>query len=175
MKKLRLVDWVYRSAIACCLWLLIGCNSADIPQTTTVQVQRVVSGQTLEVKIDRAITKVRLIGIDAPDLDQKPWGIAAKQQLAELVNPANKIQLEIESDRDPYNRILAYVWQNDTLVNEQLVKQGYVLANTQFPHKYSRRLLDAQAYARIMGYGIWNPQQPMGLTPAEFRSYNKSE
>ncbi|NEO50538.1 MAG: thermonuclease family protein, partial [Moorea sp. SIO4A3] len=30
----------------------------------------------------------------------------------------------------------------------------------------------AQEYARIMGYGIWNPDQPLRLTPAEFRRQN---
>jgi micrococcal nuclease len=59
------------------------------------------------------------------------------------------------------------------LLNEQLVKEGYVLAAPRSPNKkYDSRIARAQEYARLMGYGIWNPDQPMRLTPAEFRRQN---
>jgi micrococcal nuclease len=73
-------------------------------------------------------------------------------------------------EKDPSGRWLAYVWYDGVLLNEQLVKEGYVLAVPRSPNKkYDSRLVRAQEYARIMGYGIWNPDQPMRLTPAEFR------
>jgi micrococcal nuclease len=73
-------------------------------------------------------------------------------------------------EKDSTGRWLAYVWHNNVLVNEQLVKEGYVLAAPRSPNnKYDTRIARAQEYARIMGYGIWNPSQPMRLTPAEFR------
>jgi len=39
-----------------------------------------------------------------------------------------------------------------------------------FKTQYSQRLNYAQEYARLMGYGIWNPEKPMRLTPTEFRN-----
>jgi len=56
-----------------------------------------------------------------------------------------------------------------------MVKRGYALAKPRSPNtKYDQRLANAQAWARIMGVGIWDPEQPMGITPTEFRSQNRS-
>ncbi len=168
---------------SCCLLLLVGCQSPNTPVGLTAKVQRVVSGQTLEVLIPSEksplIERVRLIGIAAPDLQQHPWGVAAKEKLEELIGERKGQQLILKSvvlesefeEKDRFGRRLAYLWHDGTLVNEQLVAQGYVLADAYFSGgKYSQRLVRAQEYARLMGYGIWEPKQPMRLTPKEFRS-----
>ena len=162
---------------SCCLMLLFSCNASEVGvQAIAAKVERIVSGQTLEVFIinSDSPTQVRIIGIDAPDLRQSPWGKAAQQRLAALREQS--IQLESEAETpDSFDRLLAHVWHNKSLVSEQLIKEGFVLANTKYPHKYSQRLLDAQEYARIMGYGIWNPQQPMRQTPHQFRSLSTAK
>lgn len=143
------------------------------------QVTRVVSGQTLEVtSIDKRSphpSKVRLVGIDAPDLQQQPWGQAAKQELETTIAAGEPVLLEFDmQDKDAFGRYLAYVWQNGVLLNEKMVKQGYALSVARSPnHKYDRRLERAQAWARLMGQGIWNPAQPMRLTPAQFRQIHQ--
>lgn len=131
---------------------------------------RVVSGQTLEVIGAGEQLRVRLIGIDAPDLKQQPWGEAAKEQLQETIG-SKPVLLEFEVQaRDSYGRQLAYVWQDGVLLNEQMLKQGGGLFVPRSPNqKYDQRLERAQEWARLMGQGIWNPKQPMRLTPAEFR------
>ena len=54
-----------------------------------------------------------------------------------------------------------------------MVKEGWALAKPDFPNtKYMERLIHAQERARIMGLGIWNPDQPMRQTPAQFRRQN---
>jgi micrococcal nuclease len=69
--------------------------------------------------------------------------------------------------------VLAYVWLEGVLLNQQLVEEGYVLAEEQLPNtKYSQTLEHAQLEARLMERGIWNPQQPLRLTPHEFRRQN---
>ncbi|MBE9167748.1 thermonuclease family protein [Pleurocapsales cyanobacterium LEGE 06147] len=175
------MGWIGKVLILGCCLLLFSCQFSHLPSGSTVQVQKIVSGQTIEVVLgERAILpqQVRLVGISAPDLRQHPWGEAAKQRLEQLIRESNTqhslsqtvlLESEIE-EPDRFGRLLAHVWHNGTLVSEQLVKEGYVLAELQYPHKYSQRLQYAQEYARLMGYGIWNPGQPMRLTPAEFRS-----
>jgi micrococcal nuclease len=151
----------------------------------TVQVQRVVSGHTLDVlnptQQPALIERVRLIGVEAPDLKQQPWGEAAKNRLEQILSKPTGQQLALDAvflepdvqEKDSSGRWLAYVWHNGVLLNEQLIKQGYVLAAPRLPNrKYDSRFARAQEYARIMGYGIWNPDQPMRLTPAEFRRQN---
>ena len=55
----------------CCLFLISGCQKAPQPNGVTVQAE-VVSGQALEVTgvgdQPTLIQRVRLIGIEAPDL-----------------------------------------------------------------------------------------------------------
>ncbi len=169
---------------------LIGLGGCDFPTSKTeitAQVQRVVSGQTIDVLIGEAITveRVRLIGIDAPDLQQDPWGQRGKENLEKLLSEDGKgfafgiVQLEMGvEDKDDFGRRLAYVWRDGRLLNEEIVKMGYALAVTLYPkgsakpshnYKYSQTLNYAQEYARIMGYGIWDTKQPLRTTPAEFR------
>ena len=158
-------------------WAIIGVGCSDtskLPPGETVRVERVVSGQTLEI-IDRTadvpvLQQVRLIGISAPDLDQDPWGSQAQQKLEELCQGQQVLLEWDEKTSDRYDRRLAYAWRDDLLLNEELVKQGYALADSGiYNTKYRQRLEYAQRWARIMGLGIWNPKQPMRLTPTEFR------
>ena len=142
-----------------------------MPQGIEVNVARVVSGQTLEVASSESKTmSVRLIGIDAPDLQQQPWGQAAKQRLEAMIG-TKPVLLEFDvQEQDSFGRRLAYVWQDGVLLNELLVTEGYVLSVERSPNnKYDQRLARAQEWARLMGRLIWNPDSPMRLTPAEFR------
>lgn len=157
-----------------CLIFLVGCQSATTPQGVTVKVEQVVSGQTIEA-IDpqnqsALISRVRLIGVEAPDLQQRPWGEQAKKRLEEAID-SKPVLLEFDVEtKDQYDRQLAYVWQDGVLLNEQLIAEGYALFQSRSLNtKYDERLENAQEYARIMGRGIWNPEKPMRLTPSEFR------
>lgn len=151
--------------------LLQSCQSATMPKGVEVKVTRVVSGQTVEVTgSERSLSRVRLIGIDAPDLQQQPWGQAAKERLEAIaLNQFVLLEFDVQN-QDAFGRRIAYVWQNGVLVNEKLVAEGYVLILPRSPNnKYDQRLERAQEWARLMGRGIWNPQKPMRLTPAQFR------
>lgn len=133
-----------------------------------VQVMRVVSGQTIEVTSTGKALRVRLAGIEAPDIQQQPWGQAAKQQLQSMIGE-KAATIELDEQPDKFGRQWAYVWQNGKLLNEQLLKGGYVLWDGRSHGKYDDRLERAQAWGRIMGRGIWDDKQPMRQTPAEFR------
>lgn len=161
--------------ICCCLILLFGCNAPPEPKNLYLgEVTRVVSGQAVEVILTGTseVVKVRIAGIDAPDWRQSPWGETAKQKLAELVM-SKPIKIEAENlVRDRYNRLQGHLWQDQTLVSQELLKSGCVLVNDRDPHSYSKLLMESQEYARLMGYGIWNPKLAMRYTPSQFRSMN---
>ena len=168
--------------ILACLLLLVSCQSKTTPvdNQPLVKVARVVSGQTLEVlglaEQANLISQVRLIGIEAPDLRQRPWGDAAKDALETMIGGAEqsvKLEFDIQA-KDKFGRTTAYVWKDKMLLNEQLVKQGYALFVGRSPnHQYDQLLDRAQQWARLMGQGIWNTEKPMRLTPAEFRRQNR--
>jgi micrococcal nuclease len=181
LMAVRIGDWVRKIAILACLLLLVSCQGkTQWPNNEAqVKVARVVSGQSLEVlgmdEKPNLISQVRLVGIDAPDLRQRPWGEAAKEQLENLIGGAEQsVTLEFDLEaKDKIGRTLAYVWKNKLLLNEELVKQGNAMFVERSPnHKYDQRLERAQQWARLMGQGIWNPEKPMRLTPSEFRRQN---
>jgi micrococcal nuclease len=171
--------------LALLLCFLLGCQSSQPPKGVTGKIERVISGQTVEWvdpnKQPSVAEKVRLIGIEAPDEQQKPWGPEAKKALEQMLGQMQgdrmvfqSVILELDSESvDRFGRKLAYVWKDGVSINERLVKEGYVLAVPRSPnHKYDQRLAHAQEYARLMGRGIWNPENPLRLTPAEFQRQN---
>ena len=154
--------------------LLVSCQNLNQPSGKMTRVERVVSGQIIEIA-DRSaavpvLEPIRLIGIQAPDIRQKPWGQEARIQLEKLTL-GQEVSLEFDvQEKDRFNRLLAYVWLEGKLINEYMVKEGLALAEPDFPNtKYMERLINAQERARLMGLGIWNPGQPMRQTPAQFR------
>ena len=156
---------------------LVGCQpkaSKPEPIEPQVKIAGVTSGNTLNViGIDsqpNLNSQVRLIGLDAPGQRQQPWGEQSSRRLRELVgDKLVKLEFDLEQT-DKFGRTLAYVWQDEVLLNEQLVKEGHALFVPRSPnHKYDLRLERAQQFARLMGKGIWNPDKPMRLTPTEFR------
>ncbi|MCS6792244.1 MAG: thermonuclease family protein [Oscillatoriaceae bacterium SKYG93] len=178
----RAIALIYQFKKTLFLWLcsfalLFSCAAPIKPQGMTVQVKRVISGQSLQIFNsggDDIPSLVRLIGIDAPDLKQQPWGINAQQRLQQLID-GHPLLLEFDvQQKYCYLQrcfLLAYVWRDDILLNEQLLKEGCVLFSPRSPNtKYNQRFAYAQEWARLMGKGIWNPENPMRQTPAEFRS-----
>jgi micrococcal nuclease len=165
--------WMKTSLIGMCL-LLGSCQSVTIPPVKTpVQVDRAISGNTIELSSKQ---RVRLIGLDAPSWEQKPWGNAAKERLEAIIQQHNhqfSLELEASDTKAADGRQYGYLWQNNLLVNEQLIREGHALAVTKYasPH-YEQQLVQAQSYARLTGVGIWNQEAPMRTSPSDFKAKN---
>jgi micrococcal nuclease len=165
------------------LILLTACQPSPLSPGELVRVSRVVSGQTLEVVsltgTAAATEKVRLVGVNAPAWNQEPWYGDAQKRLESLIGSDRIVLLEADEEKsvetkDGSKFRLAYIWKDKTLLNEQLVAEGYVLAATRSPNlKYDQRLTRAQEQARLSGLGLWNPDHPMRQTPQEFRQQNQ--
>jgi len=151
-------------AILTVVTLLLGCTAKGSSEGKkaeyrSVYVERVPDGDTVEANIQGRVERIRLIGIDAPELDQRPWGKRSKKFLQDLVS-ASGWQLGIEYDvekRDKHDRILAYLWARDgKMINEEIVRSGYAVLFTFPPNvKYADRLTAAQVIARENRLGIW--------------------
>lgn len=118
-------------------------------------VLRVIDGDTIVLTDEN---RVRLIGIDAPEMnsDFDCYAQKAKQRLEELVLN-NKVGLEIDiSQTDKYGRLLRHVWVDEVLTSLVLVEEGWAQVSTYPPDvKYQADFLDAQSRAREKGLGIW--------------------
>ena len=147
-----------------CFSLLSGIHgafSAGVGKVAgnAVQVKKIYDGDTIGVVLDGRFEKIRLIGIDAPELDQRPWGRKAKEYLESLLAVANsRISLEYDIEqRDKYGRILAYIWiQDGRMLNEEMLEKGFAVLFTFPPNvKYVDRLRAAQKKVRENKIGIW--------------------
>lgn len=150
------------------LVLLAGCTLDDpAPEAQAGLVGRavVVDGDTL----DLAGQRVRLFGIDAPEMRQgctdatgKAWacGRWAAQRLAELV--AEGAVTCTPRDRDRYGRIVASCGTAAGDLGAAMVAGGAATAYL----RYSRLYAGLEAIARRNGWGIW---QGGVVAPEEWR------
>jgi micrococcal nuclease len=127
-------------------------SAATRPETCVVG--RVADGDSFSCRDGR---RVRLIGIDAPELAQGESGRRARAALAELAPPGTTVRLERDAaSHDRYGRELAHVWTGSRLVNEAMVLGGWAMLYTVPPNvKYAERLEQAQKQARTAGVGLW--------------------
>jgi micrococcal nuclease len=150
------------------LWLLAACQ-APVSSKQMVTVDRAISGSTVELTLAGQVQKVRLVGVNAPSFNQKPWGAAAKDRLEAIIQEADRkfsLELEPTEPKGTGNYRYGYLWRDNTLVNEQLVREGQGLAATQYVlPKYERQFVRAQAYARLMAVGIWSHDAPLRSNP----------
>jgi len=121
-------------------------------------VEHVVDGDT--IVLDNG-EKVRLIGVDTPETVHpnkgvEHYGIEASEFTENLVEEKNVHLGYDETTRDKYNRLLAYVYLEDgTLLNAEIIKQGYGFAYLNYPFKLSRKFEEYEQQARKNRLGLW--------------------
>jgi micrococcal nuclease len=125
------------------------------------QVIEVNDGDTVTLRLNDKVYRTRLIGIDAPEMGQRPWGGRAKKNLIELMeHTAWTVFVETDVVKyDKYDRLLAYLWTtHDELINERMLLDGYAVLFTIQPNsKYVDRFKKAQRIARENKKEIWGP------------------
>ena len=117
-------------------------------------VAEVVDGDTIRC---RSGLRVRLLGIDAPERDQgEPYRLA-RRALATLAPVGQAVELETDvRATDRYRRRLAWVWRGERLLNEPVVRDGWVVLYTIPPNvRHVERLERAQRLAREGRAGLW--------------------
>ncbi|MCP5159683.1 MAG: thermonuclease family protein [Gammaproteobacteria bacterium] len=124
-------------------------------------VKTVYDGDTLTAICPAGQVKVRMFGIDAPEMGQKPWGEHAKQVLRSLLAGHDPVRLRV-MDQDRYGRTVAQVLVGERDVGLELVRQGQAVMYEQYNDSPVYR--QAQAEAKKARRGIWeksgNQQDP---------------
>jgi micrococcal nuclease len=139
-----------------------------LPEGTYTLV-RVVDGDTILVEpADGGATasghaRVRLIGIDAPesvkpDHPVEPWGKEAAEFTRDYLDDG-PFQIRLDRRRkDRYDRFLAYVYVEEQLLNEALVRAGLSRA-VHYPGdspQIARRIREAEMEAQREQRGMWS-------------------
>lgn len=128
-------------------------------------VTHVSDGDTLTVRppAGGAETKVRLLGVDTPELRSQSragsdyWARRAMRYTESRVERKTvTLRLEPTRTRDKYRRVLAYVYLGDDVnFNLDLVRDGAGYADRRFPHSLRRQFEQAENDARRKGRGLW--------------------
>ena len=128
------------------------------------RVVNVHDGDTITVRLSTGNVKVRLVGIDSPELDDerpeyRAAGLAARDYARSIVDGIT-VTLEADTkqpDRDRYDRLLRYVILGDgTNLNEELVRKGYARVYDRFKFDLKVKFREAEAEARAGSLGLWN-------------------
>lgn len=140
-----------------------GC-AAEGPKddTVSVTVERVVDGDTFELAGPvKGTTTVRLIGVDTPETvdpeeDPEPFGKEAST-FTEKAIEGEQLELELGTDaKDDYERLLAYAWADEEMLNEVLLREGYGELLVIEPNdEYEECLAAAEQAAKADGLGLW--------------------
>ncbi|ELX2336634.1 thermonuclease family protein [Campylobacter upsaliensis] len=137
----------------------------NIEKELTGKVSKVIDGDTIELlaKTSKenpynhiAKLKIRLYGIDAPELKQA-YGKEAKELVLK-----QEVSLIIEN-KDKYDRFVGTLFLKGQDINKEMVKNGYAHAYESFSKKY----LAEQADAKMFKLGLWQDERVM--SPSEFR------
>ncbi|WP_270982621.1 thermonuclease family protein [Campylobacter helveticus] len=144
----------------------------NLEKELTGKVSRVIDGDTIELlaKTSKenpynhiAKLKIRLYGIDAPELKQA-YGKEAKEYLSSLI--LDKEVILIINDKDKYQRTIGTILLNDKDINKEMVKNGYAWAY----ESYSTKYLAQQADAQMFKLGLFKDEN--AIKPSEFRKRN---
>jgi micrococcal nuclease len=162
--------------VAC---LVLPIQAGAQASQSAVSVVRVVDGDTVDVQLeDGVIERIRLIGIDTPEVvdPRKPvqcFGREASARAHELLD-GQTVALELDpsqGERDIYGRLLAYVWMPDGRnFGEVIIAGGFAHEYTyDRPYAYLDSFRAAQAWAMVNQAGLWSPSTCAGdtTTPAD--------
>ena len=158
------------------LRMFVFCGCSDVYEATQgyedILVKRVVDGDTLLLENNQ---RVRLIGIDAPEVHQSSKlfrdAQRSKKDIQTIISLGKKsseftrklvegkcVRLEFDVEKfDRYGRLLCYVYLKDgTFVNAKIVEEGYASLLTIPPNvKYAALFQSLYQEARENNRGLW--------------------
>ena len=137
-------------------------------------VTNVVNGELVEVSLPGGAARVRLIGIDAPEVvgPGEPfqcYGAEATSRAGELL-AGQSVRLELDAsqgERDAAGNLLAYVWlQDGSMYNARMIAEGFARERSgAAAYRYQGQFQAAEQQARSQQLGLWHPGSCTGEVP----------
>jgi endonuclease YncB( thermonuclease family) len=136
-----------------------------------VQVVKVYDGDTIRVRFKNdKEERVRFLLVDTPETSHprkgvEPYGEEAKLFTRYMINQSRVVELGYDAEkRDHYGRLLAYVYVDRKLLQEELAKKG--LARVSYTRNRNpdmvRKMKEAEQMAKSKGKGIWSNKTYVG-------------
>ena len=120
-----------------------------------VTFDKAIDGDTAWFMIDGKSTKVRFLYIDTPESTsyKEPYGLEASAFVTAQLHQAEKIELEINVDGeqyDRYDRLLAWVFVDDELLQEKIAEMGYCEKFYDYGYDYPYKGMIIAAHERAV-------------------------
>lgn len=155
----------------------IGVNSVLASDKYTVTLNKCVDGDTAYFNLNKEVIKTRFLAIDTPESTNEieEYGKEASNFTCNELTNADKIEIEYDENStktDKYNRDLVWVWVDDELLQETLLKEG--LAEVKYlygDYKYTAHLQDIETEAKESKIKIWSDKMETNANKAEENSY----
>ena len=165
---------IFRYLLVFCMALMVSCSEkrsdgkknnavSEATGTLTGRVIRIADGDTFHMLLaDKRSIKIRLFGIDCPEV-QQPFYQQAKNELSRLI--FNKTVTITTDHKDQYGRYLAIAYADGISVNEAMLSSGLAWHFTRYDR--NAKWEELQQQARKQQIGIWS--QPNPIAPWKFR------
>ena len=141
-----------------------------------VTLAKCVDGDTARFNINGEVKSTRFIAIDTPESVHpkkkvEPYGKEASNYTCNKLKNAKKIVLEYDENStktDKYDRIIAWVFVDDELLQEDLVTKGYAkVAYLYGDYKYTTQLKEKEQIAKNKKLRIWSSNTNTNDTTSE--------
>ena len=128
------------------------------------RVLHVIDGDTILISIGGISERVRLVGIDTPEIKgantrDECFGLEASDR-TNIMLARKEVRLlgdSLSDDRDKFGRLLRYVYLPDgTLINEELVRSGFATLYRGAEFEKQDLFLRLESQARELGIGLWS-------------------
>ena len=147
------------------LFLILFLFTFSVSAKTKVTLVSCIDGDTAKFKIDGEVKTVRFLSIDAPEIahdevEAELYGDEASNFTCNALKNASSIKLQYDSKSDKvdkYDRVLAWVFVDNKLLQEDLVSNG--LAEVRYVYDdylYSSKLKNLENKAKEKKVGIWS-------------------
>lgn len=148
MKKLLLI-----------ILLFLCCNTVEAREKVTLN--KCVDGDTAWFNLNNETIKVRFLAINTPESTNKKehYGKEASEYTCNLLSKAKIIELEYDENsdlKDKYDRTLAWVFVDDELLQDLIIKKGLGKVDYLYgDYKYTSILQVSEIKAKESKLGIW--------------------
>ncbi len=150
------------------LILILFLLTINVYAKEPVILKKCVDGDTMQLIINNQKRRVRLLSVDTPEsVDEvevkEPFGKEASEFTCNLLKNAKEITIEYDSKsdhEDKYGRVLAYVYVDDKMIQEELLAKGLAkVAYVYNDYDYLERFREIEAQAKEDKLGIWSDEE----------------
>ncbi len=168
-------------ALLLAVFLLTAGSASDNTITFQGRVEHVYDGDTYKVRLDTGKTEtVRLLGVDTPESYIRRFGYIEFLGHEAHVFAASQLRgknIRLEGvphrdgiARDRYNRLLAFVYQENHDICAMLLQKGLARVYRKSPSPRHNEFLRIESEAKAAGLGIWNAVAEKAFYRKQFTS-----